>query len=445
MTLEEILAKIQELAAAIQEVITSETATAEQVTEAEGKMKEIEELEKKRDAILSKNKLQETSAKSAQSAKELLEKSQTKTTVLPNVEVKSETNKSQYFKSNEDAINAAKAMLTFAGVKGYEYKYANTLNNVDGGYLVPEEVATSVNTLVDEYGVYRKYANVVKTSSANYTFLKQYEGGSATFVSEGGAITETSPLAVQKVNLVPKKIAAYARLSAELNDDAMINVADNIVNQLALAYAKKEDQCGFIGDGTSTYGGMVGATYVHRQILEAAGGTWTNDTHKSYLGAAVVAAGNAWSEITAANLDAMLIKIAPWANNGAFFCSKEFLNDVFIRLLDAPSGLIASDRSKALQLSWRGVPIVTTQVMLTAEANSTVPLIYADLKAGAVLCDRSQMVVDTTPDASDFLNDLITIKTKKRFDLVNHDAGNYHATAASRTKGSIVALINTNS
>ena len=214
---------------------------------------------------------------------------------------------------------------------------------------------------------------------------------------------------------------------------------------LKMLSAKKEDQCGFIGDGTSTYGGMVGANYLHRQILEQAGGTWTNDTHKGYLGSAVVAAGNAWSEITAANLDAMLIKIAAWANNGAFFCSKEFANDVFLRLLDAPSGLIASDRTKAIQYAWRGVPIVTTQVMPTAEANSQVPLIYADLKASSVLVDRNQMVVDTTPDASDFLNDLITIRTKKRFGIVNHDGGNYHATAANRTKGSIVSLITLNS
>ena len=441
MTLEEILAKIQELAAAVQSVLESETASAEQIAEAEGKMNEITELEKQAEVIKSKNAMLQKSKALQASVKDSQEKIKTKTAVLPNIEVKY-SGKSKYFESNEQAVNAAKAMI---GAARMDYKYANTLNNVDGGYAVPDSVATGVERLVDEYGVFRKHAKVVKTDSNNYTFLKQYEGGTATFVSEGGAITETSPISIQKVNLVPKKIAAYARLSSELNDDALVNIADEIVNQLATQYAKKEDQCGFIGDGTSTYGGMVGANYTARQILEAAGGTWTNDTHKGYLGSAVVAAGNAWSEITAANLDAMLIKIATWANNGVFFCSKEFLNDVFVRLLDAPSGLVASDRSKALQLTWRGVPIVTTQVMPTAGANSQVPLLYADLSMGSVLCDRSQLVVDTTPDASDFLNDLITIKTKKRFDIVNHDAGNYHATAASRTKGAIVSLITLNS
>lgn len=442
MTLEEILAQAQSLATEIEAFIANGSATAEDVTANEAKMDELKSLLAQKDAILAKQAKVEELAKIKSEAKSLQEKLQTKTAVLPIVEVKNE-GQSKYFKSNEEAVKSAKHMLGLVGVA--QYKDAVTYSNVDGGYAVPEAVVSGVNTLVDQYGVFRKYANVVKTNTMNYTFVKQYEGGSVTFVSEGGAITETNPINLTKVNLVPKKAAAYAQLSSELNDTALVNIADTIVNQLAVQYAKKEDQCGFIGDGTSTYGGMVGANYVHRQILEAAGGTWTNDTHKGYLGSAVVAAGNAWSEITAANLDAMLVKLATWANSGVFFCSKEFLNDVFVRLLDAPSGLIASDRSKALQLTWRGVPIVTTQVLPTAEANSQVPLIYADLASGSVLCDRADMQVDTTPLASDFLNDLITVRTKKSFDIVNHDAGNYNATAASRTKGSIVSLITLNS
>jgi hypothetical protein len=38
----------------------------------------------------------------------------------------------------------------------------------------------------------------------------------------------------------------------------VINMGDDLAGEIAYAFALKEDQCGFIGDGTSTYGGMQG-------------------------------------------------------------------------------------------------------------------------------------------------------------------------------------------
>jgi HK97 family phage major capsid protein len=47
-------------------------------------------------------------------------------------------------------------------------------------------------------------------------------------------------------------------VSNELNEDAFVNLADDVAGEIAYAFAKKEDECGFVGDGTSTYGGIEG-------------------------------------------------------------------------------------------------------------------------------------------------------------------------------------------
>jgi hypothetical protein len=48
------------------------------------------------------------------------------------------------------------------------------------------------------------------------------------------------------------------KFSSELSEDAVINFADDLAGEMAYAQAKLEDNCAFIGDSTSTYGGITG-------------------------------------------------------------------------------------------------------------------------------------------------------------------------------------------
>ena len=61
-----------------------------------------------------------------------------------------------------------------------------------------------------------------------------------------------------RVRLTAKKLMVLTKYSNELNEDAVLNIGDDLAGEIAYAFALKEDQCGFIGDGTSTYGGIVG-------------------------------------------------------------------------------------------------------------------------------------------------------------------------------------------
>jgi HK97 family phage major capsid protein len=60
------------------------------------------------------------------------------------------------------------------------------------------------------------------------------------------------------VTLSAKKLGALARVSKDLVEDAIINVVDDLAQEMAYAFAVKEDNCLINGDGTSTYGGMQG-------------------------------------------------------------------------------------------------------------------------------------------------------------------------------------------
>ena len=54
------------------------------------------------------------------------------------------------------------------------------------------------------------------------------------------------------------KLAILARASSELFEDSAPDLGEFLTSEIGYAFATKEDDCGFNGDGTSTYGGMTG-------------------------------------------------------------------------------------------------------------------------------------------------------------------------------------------
>jgi hypothetical protein len=100
---------------------------------------------------------------------------------------------------------------------------------------------------------------VVPMGSDTLNWPRRTGGLTAFFTGENQAVTE-SQAAWDNVNLTAKKCAVLTRMSTEIEQDAVVAIADWLVGEMAYAFASKEDDCGFNGDGTSTYGGMRGLT-----------------------------------------------------------------------------------------------------------------------------------------------------------------------------------------
>jgi HK97 family phage major capsid protein len=87
------------------------------------------------------------------------------------------------------------------------------------------------------------------------------------WVGEGGTITASQP-AFDSVNLAAKKLIALTVTSSELLEDAAISLADELAFEIGAAFALAEDQAGFVGDASPTYGGITGVT---RKLLGLSG------------------------------------------------------------------------------------------------------------------------------------------------------------------------------
>lgn len=310
-------------------------------------------------------------------------------------------------------------------------------SNTTGGYLVPTEFNNSIIELVKEYGVFRRYADVIPMSSDAMTQPRRTGGLTAHFVGEGTAGTE-STASWDQIQYVAKKLMVLTRMSSELSEDAIISIADKVMVEIARAFAEKEDACGFNGDGTSTYGGILGVL----AALKAAAGTPTATS----AGGITVGTGNAYNELVLGDFTSTMSKLPTYARgNAKWFVSPLFWESVMVNLLTAAGGNALGDLiNGVLTPKFLGYPVVLSESMPSTAENSQVCALFGDMSQAAGFADRRSITLSVSDSAyvgstSVFESDELAVKGTERFDINVHDVGN------TTTAGPIVGLQTLNS
>lgn len=300
-------------------------------------------------------------------------------------------------------------------------------NNSLGGYLVPEEFAGDIINLVEQYGVFRANARVVSMSSDTRVQPKRSAGITAYFIGEGSNIT-SSDNTFENVRLTAKKLAVYTRLSNELNEDAAVDLGAWVAQECARAFAQKEDECGFVGDGTSTYGGILGAT----GALKGVDGTISN------IKGLKVGTGNAYSELVLGDFTGTAALLPQFADtaNAAWYMSRQFYHSVVRKLTDAAGGNTNETLAMGVnrELIFMGYPVRIAQAMPSVEANSQVCAILGDLSQGALFGDRRGIGVSLSEHDA-FQADELALRAVERFDI------NVFGVGDTSAAGPIVGLI----
>lgn len=297
---------------------------------------------------------------------------------------------------------------------GMEMRVQTEGINTAGGFVVPSDMESAIIDLRESYGMFRQWARVLPMSTDNTTIPRRSGGLTAYFVSETDSITE-SDKTWNQVELTAKKLAALTRMSTDLSEDAIINMADDLASEMAYAFAAKEDACGIDGDGTSTYGGMTG---IRPKMID---GTHDGAQYEA------AAAGDEWSEIDVADLVGCMAKLPAYAlPNAKWYCSARAKTGVFDRLAMAAGGNTTAHLAAGGQAAYSGYPIVTSAAMPTddssAALNAVIMLFFGDLSLSTTLGDRRGITVKVSNDR--YLEyDQIGIQATERFCVVNHDLG----------------------
>lgn len=322
------------------------------------------------------------------------------------------------FKTNDEAYRFGSWALACIGYKksaqwctdnGIVTKIANIEgNNLAGGFLVPEEFENSIITLREQFGVIRNHARVVPMSSDIKRMPRRSTNLSASFVGEASTASQTNET-FDQINLVAKKSMVLTKFSSELSEDAVINFADDLAGEMAYAQAKLEDQCAFIGDSTSTYGGITG-------LANAVGSAGVSTATSTTAGA-----------ITLIEIQGAFALLPQYADNAnaKIFCNKSIWNALFLRLAYVSGGNNAVDLlTGSGQLSFAGYPVVLTQAMNSSTATGKIMFHFGDMSQGVYFGDRRQTAVDFSNSAlTSFETDMLCYRATTRWDLVCANVG----------------------
>lgn len=279
----------------------------------------------------------------------------------------------------------------------------STGDNQLGGFLVPTEFETRVIDLREQYGVFRANTMVVPMGSENQVQPRRKSGLTAYAVTDNQEVTG-SDKEWSQVELVAKKWAALSKYSSEIAEDAVISIADNLADEMAYAFAQKEDETGFVGDGTSTYHGIEGATNA------------INDG--SHDGSVYTAAtGNtAFSTLDLADFEGCVGQLPEYAENGAaWYISKVGYWASMARLMDALGGNAIQDLGRGPERTFLGYPVRISQVLnsATGAETSTSKLLFGNLALASTLGDRRGFSVRVSSDRYFELDQLGVIGTTR--------------------------------
>ena len=190
---------------------------------------------------------------------------------------------------------------------------------------------------------------------------------------------------------------------------------------MALQIANKEDECAFNGDGTSTYGGIVGL----KNAL-AAGATYTFGTGEDiFADLTIESFANAVGKLPRFPG----IRPAWYVHSAGYFASMARL------AVKAGGNTVANIEGGVSQLQFMGYPVVFTQVLSSALTStaSTIFGYFGDLSMAAAMGSRTG--IEIVSDVSRYFEyDQIAIRATTRFDVVVHEVGTASAC------GPVVAL-----
>jgi HK97 family phage major capsid protein len=294
-----------------------------------------------------------------------------------------------------------------------------------GGFLVPDEMENSIIDLRLKYGVCRQVAQRFPMNSGTLSIPKWSSGTTAYFPGEQSATTE-SDAAFQQVQLVAKELSALTRVSMSLMEDSVIDLASFLAEQQAYAFAVKEDACWIDGDGTSTYGGMVGL----KALLETSGmaGIFT-----------AAAATDLPSEIILSELNGVMSVCPSYALNGAGWLLSPTYKALVIEKLAAAAGgnTNMTLANGVMTQQFLGYPINTAENCYKTTAtdlSGKAFLFFGNFRQGTAFGERRGITIQVLRERYAEYRQ-VGVLGSERIDIVNHGCGD------TSNAGPIVALI----
>ena len=132
-------------------------------------------------------------------------------------------------------------------------------DDAEGDYLVPDEFEKTLIDGLKESTIIRRFSHVINTSSGIHKIPVVVSHGTAAWLDEEAAYTESDDVFGQ-VQLDAHKIGTTIKVSEELLRDSAFDLEEYIRNEFVRRIGDKEEEAFLVGNGSSKPTGILNAT-----------------------------------------------------------------------------------------------------------------------------------------------------------------------------------------
>ena len=281
---------------------------------------------------------------------------------------------SKWFRKGDRAI--ADADLGALEVKAS----LTTQSDPDGGYLVPEEMAGTIDRVVGTVSVLRDMASVMTISTDTYKKLINMGGAGSGWVGETEARPETNAPTLRELAFNVMELYANPAATQGMLDDGRIDIAAWLGNEVAIEFAEQEGAAFVSGNGVAKPRGLLSYTNVANASY-----TWGS---LGYIPTGVAAALSDGSNNGADAMIDLYYGLKEQYRNGASWLTSDATAGKMRKFKDGDGTYLWGNPVNAGETpTFLGKPVRTDDNMPAVAANAY-PTAFGNFQRGYLIVDR---------------------------------------------------------
>jgi HK97 family phage major capsid protein len=132
----------------------------------------------------------------------------------------------------------------------------------DGGYVVPLEIAQTIDRVLAKASPIRGLATVQQISSSTFRKPITTTGAVTGWVAETDARTTTTAPVISSIEYAAMELYAMPAATQALLDDTQVNIEQWLANEVQIVFAEQEGEAFISGDGVTAPKGFLSETIV---------------------------------------------------------------------------------------------------------------------------------------------------------------------------------------
>ncbi|WP_234913456.1 phage major capsid protein [Sinorhizobium meliloti] len=254
----------------------------------------------------------------------------------------------------------------------------STLSDPDGGYVVPEEMSTTIDRVVGTVSAMRSIATAMTISTDTYKKLVNMGGAGSGWVGEKDARPETANPTLRELVFNTAEIYANPAATQTLLDDARVDIAAWLAEEVATTFAEQEGAAFISGDGKNKPRGILAYDTV------ANGSYAWGKIGFTATGAAAAFAGTDPADA----LIALFYSLKQGYRNGASWLTSDAVMETVRKFKDGQGNYLwAPPSGPANVATILGKPVATDDNMPALGANAF-PVAFGNFSRGYLIIDR---------------------------------------------------------